>query len=129
MTGRPVTWVAWAWLALLSLMLLIPLLGILIDQAAAITALMFPIFAGALLGAGSLLVALYLRKHAWALPATLGAWGLMLVFYHRQMGLVLVGGVLGVILAYFRGPLGRAGTWLWMKIDRWRKRRRAKRSN
>lgn len=129
MTRRPVTWVAWAWLTLLSLMLLIPLLGIAIDQAAAITALLFPTFAGALLGAGTLLIFAYFRKQAWALPASLGGWGLMLVFYHRQMGLVLAGGALGAILAYFRVPLGRIGAWLWAKIDRWRKRRKPKQSD
>lgn len=122
MTRKSVTWVAWGWLTLLGLMLLIPLMGILVDQATAVGSLVFPVFTGAILGAASLVVGLHLRKHPWSWSFVLGLWALFLVLFHRQIGLLLMGGVLGIALTYFRAPvfrgIGKLMNWSKERLKR-----------
>lgn len=105
MTRKSVSWGALGWLTLLGLMLLIPLMGILVDQAAALTSLVFPVFTGAILGAATLLVAMHLRRHPWSWSFVLGTWALFLILFHRQIGLLLLGSGLGAALIHFRVPV------------------------
>ncbi len=125
MTRKPVTWVAWGWLTLLGLMLLIPLMGIVVDQATALGSLIFPVFTGAILGAATFLVILHLRKHPWSWSIVLGLWALFLVLFHRQLGLLLGGSAVGVGLTYFRVPVlhgsGKAISWCVEHLKRFAK--------
>ncbi|RCS40624.1 hypothetical protein DTL42_24960 [Bremerella cremea] len=122
MTRKPVSWGAVGWLTLLGLMLLIPLMGILIDQATALTSLVFPVFTGAILGAATLLVARHLRWHPWSWSFVLGTWALFLILFHRQIGLLLLGSGLGVALTHFRVPVlqatSKAFTWGMERLKR-----------
>ncbi|PQO31691.1 hypothetical protein [Blastopirellula marina] len=115
MARKSVTWVAWGWLTLLGLMLLIPLMGIIVDQATALSSLVFPIFTGAMLGAATLVAVVHLRKHPWSWSFVLALWALFLILFHRQLGLLLVGSLLGVGLIIFRtavlGGIKRAFAW------------------
>jgi len=105
MADKKVSWAAWGWLTLLALMLVIPILGVALDQASVLGTLLFPIVIGALLGAATYLAALYAKNFPWWWSVALAVWALMLVFFHRQIGLLLIGGVLGCLLVVFRAPL------------------------
>lgn len=109
MTEKKVSWAAWGWLTLLVLMLVIPILGIAIDQASVLGSFLFPAIVGIMLGASTFLAALYARNFPWWWSIALAVWALMLVFFHRQLGLLLTGGILGCILAFFRAPLLLSG--------------------
>ncbi|MEW4563576.1 hypothetical protein AB1K70_13670 [Bremerella sp. JC770] len=120
MAEKKVTWAAWGWLTLLVLMLVIPILGVAVDQASALGAFLVPLFFGTLLGASTLLAALYVKSFPWWWSIALAVWALMLILFHRQLGLLLVGGVLGCVLAVFRAPLLQAG----QRLVRWYLNRR-----
>ncbi|WDI44816.1 hypothetical protein [Bremerella sp. P1] len=120
MADKKVSWAAWGWLTLLVLMLVIPILGVAIDQASVLGSLLFPLMVGTMLGASTLLAALYVKDFPWWWSIALVVWTLMLVLFHRQLGLLLTGGVLGCILVVFRSPLIQAG----QRIVRWYVNRR-----
>lgn len=115
MADKKVSWAAWGWLTLLVLMLVIPILGVAIDQASVLGSLLFPVIVGTMLGAATLLAALYIKNFPWWWSIALAVWTLMLVFFHRQLGLLLTGGVLGCVLVVFRAPLIQTG----QRIVRW----------
>ncbi|MBA2114714.1 hypothetical protein [Bremerella alba] len=120
MADKKVSWAAWGWLTLLVLMLVIPILGVAIDQASALGSLLFPVIVGCMLGASTFLAALYVKNYPWWWSIALAVWTLMLVFFHRQLGLLLTGGVLGCVLVVFRTPLLQAG----QRMVRWYLNRR-----
>lgn len=120
MADKKVSWAAWGWLTLLVLMLVIPILGVAIDQASILGSLLFPILIGTMLGASTLLAALYIKNFPWWWSIALAVWALMLVLFHRQLGLLLTGGVLGCILAVFRAALLQLG----QRIFHWYRSRR-----
>ena len=107
MPDKKVSWAAWGWLTLLGLMLLVPILGILIDHATAIGTLLFPLFTGMALGAATLLAALYIKNIPWWWSVALVAWVIVAIVFHRELGLLLCGGLLGCVVALFREPLLR----------------------
>ena len=115
MADKKVSWAAWGWLTLLLLMLFIPILGVAIDQASVLGSFLFPVMVGTILGASTLLAALYVKNFPWWWSIALAVWALMLVLFHRQLGLLLTGGVLGCVLAVFRAPLLQAG----QRVVRW----------
>lgn len=115
MADKKVSWAAWGWLTLLLLMLVIPILGVAIDQASALGSFLFPVLVGTMLGASTLLAALYIKNFPWWWSIALAVWAVMLVLFHRQMGLLLIGGVLGCILVVFRALLIQVG----QRIVRW----------
>ncbi|QDU78002.1 hypothetical protein Pan97_50810 [Bremerella volcania] len=120
MADKKVSWAAWGWLTLLALMLVIPILGVAIDQASVLGSLLIPVIAGTVLGASTLLAALTIKNFPWWWSIALALWALMLVLFHRQLGLLLTGGVLGCILVVFRAPLLQAS----QRIVRWYLNRR-----
>lgn len=120
MADKKVSWAAWGWLTLLVLMLVIPILGVAIDQASALGTFLFPVMVGTMLGASTFLAALYIKNFPWWWSIALAVWALMLVLFHRQLGLLLTGGVLGCILILFRAPLLQLG----QRIFRWYRSRR-----
>ncbi len=122
MAEKKVSWAAWGWLTLLGLMLVIPIVGIALDQAAALGAFLFPVFAGTLVGAATLLAALYVKNFPWWWSIALAVWALVLVLFHRDLGLILIGAALGCLLVAFRAPIIRFG----QRIVRWYFRRNDK---
>lgn len=125
MPDRTVSWAAWGWIALLGAMVLVPLLGIVLDRAASLVAIAVPMLAGTVLGCAITLSALYLRHRPWWGPAALAGLTVVLVLFHRQIGLLLIGALAGVIVALLREPLWRNGSRVLRWLATWRRRNSA----
>ncbi|GAA4432193.1 hypothetical protein [Bremerella cremea] len=108
MADKQVSWAAWGWLTLLGLMLVIPILGVALDQAAVLGSLLFPLLAGTFLGTATLLAAIYIKSPPWWWTIALAAWTLTIVLFHRQLGLLITGAVLGCVIGFFREPIFQA---------------------
>jgi len=105
MAEKKISWSAWGWLIVLLLMFAIPVLGVLLERVAVVSASLAPTFAGIVVGAVITLIALYLRRFSWWGTTSLAIAAISMILFHRQLGQFLVGLGIGAILTFFRQPL------------------------
>jgi len=105
MADKSISWPSWGWITVLALMLIVPIAGIVFDRAVTFGNQLIPVSVGIVFGFALALSALHFRQYRFWWPAALALFALMIVLYHRSIGLLLLGEGIGAFLTLFRKTL------------------------
>ncbi|MEX0792784.1 MAG: hypothetical protein WD045_06580 [Pirellulaceae bacterium] len=121
-------WVARIWAGILLAMLALPLLLMLVGQAAAIAAILLPIMFGMVLAFLAWWIALPRQISRTVLGIITAVLLAGAIWFNQQFGLYLLGLAGGSLMYWARARVYRISSWCWAKVIRmyrgWKIRRR-----